>query len=98
MVNKDTIKERENLFEIMDTPIINYVQNSKKIIFEDGIITLVYNYIKLINHHSSLSFLILKHIENMCAINNKLPDDITSMKYALLLALKLISLNLTIIL
>ena len=92
MVHKDTIKERENVFEIMDTPIINYVHNSKKIIFEDGIITLVYN------HHSSLSFLILKHIENMCAINNKLPDDITSMKYALLLALKLISLNLTIIL
>ena len=135
--NKDTIKERENAFESMVTPIVNYVQNPKKIIFEDGIITLVYNYIKLINHHSSLSFLILKHMDNICVINNKLPDeafdfliqfiiidiqtnnsqfiiqnlpsiiklitlpqtnqfnDPTSMKYALLLALKLISLNLT---
>ena len=60
----------------MITPIVNYAYNPKKIIFEDRIITLVYNYIKLINHHLSLSFLILKHMENIYVINNKLPDEV----------------------
>ena len=134
--NEETIKEKETTFENMITPIVNYIANPKKIDFEDGIINLVYQYMSIINRHSSLGLTILKHSETICEVNNKILDELfdflnlfinidvktnnsqfiieylpsiikvltfpktnncneaSSTKYALLISLKLISLNL----